>query len=510
MNGSIRTSGALLTRNATLNLLAEGILFVILVLSTPLLVARLGVQAFGLYALAWSIIGYLAYLEFGISRSATQFVSKYLSQDDSAGVARAAVTSILINILIGLACGLVVLLLTPILAHEAFRIPAELQGQARLVFFSVALAVPLVMLQSVLRAIAASYQEFAAINLVNLLGTALQYALACFLAWKGSGAGAVVLSTVLIRFFFVLSYAVLVARLMPGAVRLSHFDLGELRRLFRFGGWVTASQLVLQMLVYVDRFLLASLASLGAVTLFTVPFEAITRLRVMPASVMATVYPAMAESTSREGKPSLQPLYEKSIRYLLLLMLPLIMFIFMFGKALLTIWMGTAFAAHSAVVFQILSIGFLLNSLAYVSYHAIQAVERPEIVGKYHLLIFPIYIAFSWVFVRHWGISGAAAAASLRYGLDALLLFWVAERYCDCSMRFILRSSWLYILLLGVALALGLLAIRLSLTSPWLSLLLGLLAVASFYLLAWHFLLNAREKPVIARAFGFSRGLHTA
>ena len=69
---SERTSSTRLTRNATLNLLTEGILFVILVVAMPPLVSHLGVQAFGLYALTWSVIGYLAYLELGVSRSATQ------------------------------------------------------------------------------------------------------------------------------------------------------------------------------------------------------------------------------------------------------------------------------------------------------------------------------------------------------------------------------------------------------------------------------------------------------
>jgi hypothetical protein len=55
------TSGALLARNATLNLATEGWTFVVLLIAMPKLVAYLGETSFGLFSLAWVVIGYLAF-----------------------------------------------------------------------------------------------------------------------------------------------------------------------------------------------------------------------------------------------------------------------------------------------------------------------------------------------------------------------------------------------------------------------------------------------------------------
>jgi len=395
------------------------------------------------------------------------------------------------------------------LTQTIFHIPFGLRGQARLVFYSVALAVPAVMLQAVFRAIASSYQEFGVINTVNAVGTSIQFALACSLAWRGFGVGAVVLSTVVIRIGFAFAYGVLVFGLVPRLFRPSDFHLGELRKLLNFGGWVTISQLILQMLTYLDRILLASFASLSAVTFFTVPFEGITRLRVIPSGLMATVYPAMTESTEVQARNNLQSLYDNSVRYILFLLLPLICFLVVFGRNVLTVWMGAAFAARSALVFQILAVGFLLNSLAFVSYHAIQAMERPAAVGKYHLIILPVYIGLSIFLISHWGISGAALAASLRFALDALVLFWMAERYCGCSMRFFRGPNVLRILLLGTLLLVVSIMVRQMVTNPWLALGTGLLCVTSYFFLAWHFLLTSRERPAVIQALGLSRSLKT-
>ena len=62
--------------------------------------------------------------------------------------------------------------------------------------------------------------------------------------------------------------------------------------LLSFGGWVTASNVVNPILLSMDRFLIGSLLSVALVGYYTAPFEAVTKLWMIPASLMTTVYPA--------------------------------------------------------------------------------------------------------------------------------------------------------------------------------------------------------------------------
>jgi O-antigen/teichoic acid export membrane protein len=181
--------------------------------------------------------------------------------------------------------------------------------------------------------------------------------------------------------------------------------------------------------MYLDRFLVASFVSLEAVTFYTVPYEALTRLRIIPTSLITTLYPAMSERSGELVRGRLQALHNGSLRYLLLLLVPGISFLVVFGPDVFSIWMGSTFAAKAAPVLQILGLGFLLNSLAYVSYTAIQAMGKPDLVGKYHVLVLPFYLGLSLTLIYHWGMVGAALAATLRFGSDSLLLFWVADRH---------------------------------------------------------------------------------
>jgi O-antigen/teichoic acid export membrane protein len=71
------TSSSLLARNATLNLFGEGWTFLVLLVAMPKLVAFLGETSFGLFSLAWVVIGYLSFLDIGVNRAATKFISEH-------------------------------------------------------------------------------------------------------------------------------------------------------------------------------------------------------------------------------------------------------------------------------------------------------------------------------------------------------------------------------------------------------------------------------------------------
>src|SRR5882762_3493576 len=149
------TSSSLLARNATLNLLAEGWTFVVLLVAMPKLVTFLGDTQFGLFSLAWVVIGYLAFLDVGVNRAATKFVSEHLAEQDHESTRLIVRTALTANLVLGLAGGLVVVLASPYLIHSVFKVSADLQAQARLTLYAVGLAVPVLLVQGVFRAVLA-------------------------------------------------------------------------------------------------------------------------------------------------------------------------------------------------------------------------------------------------------------------------------------------------------------------------------------------------------------------
>jgi len=116
--------------------------------------------------------------------------------------------------------------------------------------------------------------------------------------------------------------------------------------------------------------------------------------------------------------------------YLLLLGLigPVTLVVFVLAKPGLTLWLGAAFAAHSAPVLQILAVGVLLNSLASVPFSTLQAMRRPDLTAKIHLIELPLYLVLLAVLLQHFGIVGAAVAWTTRVGVDFAAIAWMEAR----------------------------------------------------------------------------------
>jgi O-antigen/teichoic acid export membrane protein len=63
----------------------------------------------------------------------------------------------------------------------------------------------------------------------------------------------------------------------------------------------------------------------------------------------------------------------------------------------------------------------------------IQAIGRPEVNAKIHLLELPLYLALAWWMISHHGILGAAIAWVGRVTVDTVCFFSVGYHVLPCS-----------------------------------------------------------------------------
>ena len=492
------TSSSLLARNATLNLATEGWIFLVLLFAIPRLVSFLGEASFGLFSIAWVVVGYLAFLDIGVSSATTKFTSEYLARNEGAEIGTLIRTALAANCVMGVVAGGLALMISPFLVRYAFKIPGPLHGQALSVFAVVAFALPVLLIQGVLRGALSSYQRFDWINLVNGAAMSLQWGVMTFLAWRGWGVVTVVWVAVAVRVVMDIVYLFLLLRLVPKLFDHFSFCWNTLRRLLHFGAWVSVSQVMSPLLVYLDRVMIAALVSLQAVTIYTIPTEIFNRLGVLPSCLMATLFPAFSGhgALGRETG-QLARLYNATTRYLLLAFLPFFTFLVVNARDILMVWMGPHFATEGSLVLQILAVGAFLNFLARLPFGAVQAVGRPDLAARCHLLEFPIYIGLCLLLIPRWGIVGAALACTFRVSLDAALMFWVANKYC------LLRPQWLTelsrILMVDALLVVCLVSVHRTFHGAWERLLCGMIFLLLCYLVIWLYALNREDKPALVR-----------
>jgi O-antigen/teichoic acid export membrane protein len=219
------------------------------------------------------------------------------------------------------------------------------------------------------------------------------------------------------------------------------------------GGWLTVTNLVSPIMVYFDRFLMASLLTLTAVTYYVTPFEVVSKILIVAGAMMGVLFPALATAFAAD-RSRLVTLYEQASRVLMLVMLPPVVVLFLFAPEGLALWLGDDFREASTVVVHWLTLGVMFNSAAQTPFSVLQSIGRADLVAKAHLAELVPYVVSLWVLTKTFGIAGAAAAWTLRTGYDAAILLWLT-RHEVRELRPTIDRSWLTLATLPAAFALG-------------------------------------------------------
>lgn len=451
--------GALLARNAFLNLASQAVPILVGVLAIPYIIHGLGVDRFGLLSLAWVILGYFTLFDLGLGRATTKFVAEALASGNQNRVPVIVWSSVTAQAILGGLAVLVLITLTPLLVERVLNIPKELVSEARSIFFTLAFSIPMVLMAGSFSGLLEAGQRFDLVNAVRVPLNLSSFLLPALGVWLGWELPAVVLLLVVLRGLSLLAFYGLGARTFPEIRTRPRFDSAQLRSLLGFGGWVTVTSIVGPLLVYLDRFMIGALRSTAALGYYTAPYEMVTRLWIIPSSLMSTVFPAF-NSLKRQGEwERLERLAARSVRLLLLVMAPLSAIIVAYASEILRLWLGAEFAQEGTMVLQLLAAAVLVNSLAQVPFNLLQALGRPDLAAKFHLAELVAYIPLVWVLVKTWGINGAALAWAIRVIADTLVLFLAASRFSPTLPRALLKEKVPHLLV--AAILLGALALAL-------------------------------------------------
>ncbi len=396
-------------------------------LAVPVITRELGPARFGLLALALAILEYSNLFDLGLGAATTRQVSASLATKDS-NISDVVGSSIASQVMLGLVGSLVVVAIAPVLAHDVFVIPPELEPEAVRVFRVLAMMIPPTVILVSLRGILEAAQRFDLSNAIRIPSSVATFLIPAVAASRGYSLPAIVTMLLLTRIMICVVMAIVVRLSVPGLKWTLKMDWVTMRPLFVFGGWMSVSNVVSPMLVYLDRFMLGGLIGVSAVGYYTAPFDGVMRLLIIPASLMGAVYPSISALAATGDHAAIHRVYAKALtKTISILVLPTLV-LAIFGPWLLRLWLGAAFAEQGQTAIRILAFGVFLNAAAHVPSGFITALGRPDIKAKLHVAELVLHIPLAWFLITRFGLPGAAMAWTARVGLDAGLLFIASRR----------------------------------------------------------------------------------
>ena len=420
-------SGRVLVRNSVWNIIGQGTPFLFAIFAIPLLIKGLGTVRFGVLTLAWMVVGYFSLFDMGLGRALTNLVSQKLGDGSEEEIPSLVWTALCLMGFLGISGGALFAGLSPRLVYKVLKIPATLQEETLKSFYLLGVSIPIVISIAGLRGLLEAYQRFKMINAVRIpQGIFTLLGPVAVLPFSNSliPVVAVLISGRIVALFI---YLVLCFRSIPALRFGIKIRIDMVRPLLRFGGWMTVSNIIGPLMLYLDRFLIAGFISVTAVAYYTTPYEVVTKLLIIPSAVLGVMFPAFSVSFSKKSA-RLGILYKQVMKYVFLIMLPIVLALFFIARYALAFWLNDEFATNSFLVAQLLAIGVLINALGMISQSLVQAVGRPDLTAKLHLVELPMYLIYLWNLLHAYGINGAAFAWLIRVTISAIVLRFLAHR----------------------------------------------------------------------------------
>lgn len=409
------------------NGLGRGLPLLLALVLTPVLVGQMGLERWGLFTLALALVGVFGIFDLGVGPALTRALSERMTAETPHAEAE---TGRLVGTAMAALAGFAALgaaalwAALPWLMGSALNVPEALQDEALAAFRILAVAAPLVVVNASLWGVLAAHQRFRAANLVTIPVAAMYYLGPVLVLMVWQSLVGVMLALVACRLANALSYAWLCRGLLP-PLRLGSPLL--VLPLLRIGGWMTASSMMNQALIYADRFLVGAVLTLAAVAYYATPLDLVLRMWIVPVAVAQALLPAMA-SAFRLLPEATAGLLRRGALMVMLLTLPPCLILAGFAETALRLWLGAGFATESAPVLRILAGGIFFSCIAYAPSALLDAIGRPDVTAKFMLAQVVVFLPLSAGLLLAFGIQGAALAWALRAMADAGGKLFLAAR----------------------------------------------------------------------------------
>lgn len=420
--------------NVLWNLLGTGFPLLVGLVAIPPLIEALGLARFGVLSLAWVVVGYFSFFDLGLGRAMTQLIAQKLGNGQDADIPSVVRSGMALMTILGIVGGLVVAALSPWLVGSKLAIPDSLHSETLVSFFLLAASIPVVIVSTGLRGILEARQRFDIVNMVRAPLGALTYLAPLAVLPYSSDLPAMVGALVAGRAVSCAAYLVVCLRLYPELAHSTAYAPKLLRPLLSFGGWMTLSNIAAPLLLYLGRLSLAVLVSVEAVAHFSVPYDVVINLLIIPSVIVGVLFPTFAQQFPGDGQ-AVRSLYTKWMRYTFLAMLPLCLLTYLLARPALGLWINEAFSENSYRVAQLLAIGIFINSFGHLSQALVQAYGRPDLTAKLHIAELVAYVPYMWWLIERHGVEGAAISWVVRVTISTIVLGAMANACLSESVK---------------------------------------------------------------------------
>jgi len=450
---------------------------------TPVILHHLGDEAFGLWVLITTMVGYYGLFDTCLCGPVIRYVSRHNELGDAEGINQAVTTAFYSYCGVCLLVIASVFLLAPSLPHF-FSVQPNLNGPFRRLFLLAgvmqALMLPLAVFAATLRA-ATRFDQAYMLRVASLVFRVMAVIAVIHLHGGLFAMGAAV---VIPNLFLYSAQVPLAFRAIPGmSLHPQWMSKSVLHDMFRYSSVSFTVGVGEKLRDYIYPVIIAKTLSSVAVTFFSLPMK----LMAVPLEGIGTmteiVNPISSKLEGRSDFATLRKLIQFSVQSAFLVLVPIVTFLFIFGKEVLSVWLGAKYASAYPIVLLLVS-GMGPAATQCCAQSMLFGIERHRALVWYRLGEGMTIAFVGTACLRLWGLMGLAIVVAVTLFTTSLVL--IPRHLCrilEMPLGTYLKEGCLKPWILGIPLAAMLLAAHSVLKiETWPALICALLATVISYL----------------------------
>lgn len=344
---------------------------------TPYIIKHIGIEKYGIWCIVLALTGYFSLLDIGIGTSFTKYIAEFYAKKDFEMINKIVNTGFIFYVLLTITIiFLVGIFIKPIIL--ILKVSDNLYYEASFTILLGVIVFGISSMFSPFGAIQSGLQRMDISNKIIITLTFLQILGTVFVLKSGYGLTGLMVITAIITIIGGIVNIIVASRLLPElrffptlydrSVFKKLFTLGYKMQFSKFAGWLQGN---------LNKIFLAHFLQIGFVTYYTVAINLIMKIQSIPLLLTSAIMPAASELETNANYESLRILYSRSIKYMMLTILPLSTGSILFAPPFINLWLGTEFKI-SILTFQILIIAYLFSALTSPGYFILSGIGKPE------------------------------------------------------------------------------------------------------------------------------------
>jgi O-antigen/teichoic acid export membrane protein len=345
--------------------------------TTPVFIARLGGELFGIWVLVNAVVGLGGVFSLGLGEATVRFVARHAAAGRRDLAARVVETTLALYAAVGVVVGGAVAAAAATIATDALGIsPAYLDDAVQgLRLAGLALAVT-----SVLKVYEAAINGFERFDVTARIGMATRsFIILANLAAVLAGYGLTVLMTLTVVGLAgqaVTLQRLVVRRFLPEVTPWRGPSRAVVAEVLHFGAhsWVQITSGALSTIV--DRFLVGALVSPAAAGVYAVCLQLAQQIHLLLVRALAFLMPAASAGGAEDGA-RLAPAYAQGVALTLAVVGVITVPLYTLAPQVLTFWIGTDFAVEGATTLRLLTLYFAVWGTGVAPFYLLNGAGLP-------------------------------------------------------------------------------------------------------------------------------------